>query len=262
MVSLTLPRDLERSLKRSLPKGTLPDDGRLHLSSDTKLVQEEIRKTRNSNDRLWPQIHLLWDLHPAVEWLNYKLLVNFDRAQAPVITLKGVLAPQELVFLMQGETPNRKGQPVVHRWFGVRFESGKFTGIEPLEQFLERTGFHRTEFANPALLPEVTAAGTLLPEAIAHGRKYMSGCREAVNSEMLPKLAAERRKLEALRVAKKQQLESDFSEGALGGIRLRQKQARERKIDATFTNWTAYVQDTLTTEDAAFLRVAAVFRGE
>ncbi|MBI3681126.1 MAG: DEAD/DEAH box helicase [Acidobacteria bacterium] len=262
MVSLTLPRDLERSLKRALPKGALPDDGRLHLTSDTKLVQEEIRKTRNSKERLWPHIHLLWDLHPAVEWMNYKLLVNFDRAQAPVITLKSILDSQELVFLMQGETPNRKGQPVVHRWFGVRFESGKFTGIEPLEPFLERTGFHRTEFANPALLPAVTAAGTLLPEAVAHGRKYMSGCRESINSEMLPKLEAERQKLEALRTAKKQQLEIDFGEGAAGGVRLRLKQARERKIDAIFANWTAYVQDTLTTEDAAFLRVAAVFRGE
>jgi hypothetical protein len=88
----------------------------------------------------------------------------------------------------------------------------------------------------------------------------MSGCREALNAEMLPKLEAERKKLEALRTAKKRQLEIDFGEGSLGGIRLRQKQARERKIDATFTNRTAYVQDTLTTE--AFLRVAAVFRGE
>jgi Helicase conserved C-terminal domain len=261
MVSLTMPRDLERTLKRALPKGALPDDARLHLTSDAKLVQEEIRKT-HAGERLWPQIHLLWDLHPAVEWLNYKLLVNFDRAQAPVLTLKGILNPQELVFLMQGETPNRKGQPVVHRWFSVRFESGQFTGIEPLESFLERTSFHRSEFANPALLPDVTAAGTLLPEAVAHGRKYMSGCRATLHAEMLPKLEAERQKLEGLRAAKRQQLEIDFGEGAVAGIRLRQKQARERRIDAVFASWTAYVQDTLTTEDAAFLRVAAVFRGE
>lgn len=261
MVSLTLPRDLERSLKRALPKGALPEDGRLHLTSDTKLVQEEIRKTR-SGERLWPQVHLLWDLHPAVEWLNYKLLVNFDRAQAPVITLKGVLASQEIVFLMQGETPNRKGQAVVHRWFGVRFESGKFTGIEALDPFLERTGFHRTEFPNPALLPDVTAAGTLLPEAVTHGRKYMSECRAALNTEMHPKLDSERQKLEALRTAKKHQLETEFADGPVAGVRLRLKQSKERKIDTSFRNWTAYVQDTLTTEDAAFLRVAAVFRGE
>ena len=69
-------------------------------------------------------------------------------------------------------------------------------------------------------------------------------------------------RLLALRTAKKQQLEIDFGDGTAVGIRLRQKQVKERKIDAIFTNWTAYVQDTLTTEDAAFLQVAAVFRGE
>jgi hypothetical protein len=58
MVSLTMPRDLERTLKRAIPKGTLADDKRLHLTSDRKLVQEEIRKTR-AGERLWPQIHLL-----------------------------------------------------------------------------------------------------------------------------------------------------------------------------------------------------------
>ena len=108
----------------------------------------------------------------------------------------------------------------------------------------------------------MTAAGTLLPEAVAHGRKYMSGCREALNSEMRPKLEAERQRLEALLTAKKQQLEIDFGDAAAAGVRLRLKQAKERKMDAMFASWTEYVQDTLTTEDAAFLRVAAVFRGE
>ena len=108
----------------------------------------------------------------------------------------------------------------------------------------------------------MTAAGTLLPEAVAHGRKYMSGCRDALNSEMRPKLEAERQRLEALLTAKKQQLEIDFGDAAAAGVRLRLKQAKERKMDAMFASWTEYVQDTLTTEDAAFLRVAAVFRGE
>jgi hypothetical protein len=151
MISLTIPRDLERILERTVPKGSLSEDGRLPLATDRMLVQQDIEKSRSrSGECPWPCIHLLWDLHPAVEWMNYKLLVNFGRAEAPVVTLKGVLHPGELVFLMQGEIPNRKGQPVVHSWFGVRFESGKFTGIEPLETFLERTGFHRKEFANPS----------------------------------------------------------------------------------------------------------------
>jgi hypothetical protein len=37
---------------------------------------------------------------------------------------------------------------------------------------------------------------------------------------------------------------------------------REREIERIFDDYKKYVQDTLTTEDAAFIRVAAVFRGE
>jgi hypothetical protein len=69
-------------------------------------------------------------------------------------------------------------------------------------------------------------------------------------------------KLAALRAAKHRQLERDFHEANLSGIRLRQKQMKARQIDCLFVDYTAYVQDTLTTEDAAFICVAAVFRGE
>jgi hypothetical protein len=205
---------------------------------------------------------LLWDLHPAIEWLNYKLLVNFDRSQAPVVTLKGTLKPLEIVFLMQGEIPNRKGQPVVHRWFGVRFETGKFAALEELESFLERTGFHRRQVGNPAIAPDIVQLKTLLPEAVRHGRLYMSKRRAELNAVLEPTLKKEREKLERLRTAKKQRLDLDFGDSGLAAVRLRLKQSKERKIDAIFADWAAYVQDTLTTEDAAFLRVAAVFRGE
>src|SRR5712692_7737732 len=78
MVSLSVPKDLARTLKRALPNGALPDNGRMHLTTDRKRVQEEIVKTP-AGERLWPEVHLLWDLHPAMEWLNYRLLVNFGR---------------------------------------------------------------------------------------------------------------------------------------------------------------------------------------
>jgi hypothetical protein len=71
-----------------------------------------------------------------------------------------------------------------------------------------------------------------------------------------------REKLERLRVAKHHQLSLDFHEDKLVGIRLRQKQVKERKVDRIFADYTAYIQDSLTTENAAFIRVAAVFRGE
>jgi hypothetical protein len=261
MVSLTVPKDLERTLKRVLPRGAMPEDGRLRLSSDRRLLQQKIKELR-SGERRWPEVHLLWDLHPAVEWLNYKLLVNFERGHAPVITLKGVLVKDELVFLLEGEIPNRKGQPVVHRWFGVRYERGKFAGVEELPSFLERTQFHHKEYPNPDHEPEVTHAKTLLHEAVKHGQSYMSECRNRVHEEIKPKLEAAFARLEQLQQAKQLRLEYEFQEAALAPLRMRQKQARQSRIDRLFAQHRAYVADTLTTEDAAFLRVAAVFRGE
>jgi superfamily II DNA or RNA helicase len=261
MVSLTVPKDLARTLKRALPHGALPDNGRLHLTTDRRRVQQEIAKAR-AGEQLWPEVHLLWDLHPAAEWLNYRLLVNFGRAQAPVVTLRGTLGPQEIVFLMQGEIPNRKGQAVVHNWFGARFDRGSFQGMEELPGFLARTGFDRKLFPNRAISPDLNPACALLPEAIAYARHWMSERRAQINAQLAPELAATQQKLERLRAAKHHQLALEFQEEKLVGIRLRQKQVKERKIDRIFADYNAYVQDTLTTEDAAFIRVAAVFQGE
>jgi hypothetical protein len=88
----------------------------------------------------------------------------------------------------------------------------------------------------------------------------MSECRKRVNADLAPKLADMRSRLEALRTAKHHQLDLDFEDAV--GIRLRQKQTKERKLERIFAEYAEYVQDTLTTEDAAFLRVAAVFKGE
>ncbi|HEY6342764.1 MAG TPA: DEAD/DEAH box helicase [Bryobacteraceae bacterium] len=260
MVSFTIPKDLERTLKRALPEDALPEDGRLHLTADRKRVQQEIAKAR-AGERLWPEVCLLWDLNPAMEWLNYRLLVKFGRAQAPVVTLRGALGPREIVFLMQGEIPNRKGQAVVHSWFGVRFDCGSFKGIEELQAFLARTGLAKKCFSNPAADPNLNPAQTLLPEAIGYARRWMSEQRAKINSELTPELKATREKLDRLRAEQHRQLELEFQGENLAGIQLRRKQTRERGINCVFDDTTAYVQDTLTTEDAAFLRVAAVFLG-
>jgi len=262
LVALTMPKDLQRVLKRIAPKGSLPKDDRLLLTIDRRLVQREIdeARKRKSDEQSWPQIHLLWDLHPAVEWLNYRLLVKFARREAPVVTLRDVLKKQEIIFLMQGEIPNRKGQPVVHSWFGVRYQFGQFKGIEELPEFLDRTQFHRRQFPNANLNDDVTVETTLLREAVDHARQNMSACRAAVKAEMEPKLNEARKKLAHLRGEQQMKLELDFADQT--GIRLRLKESRQQTMNRTFEEHEAYVRETLTTEDSAFVRVAAVFRGD
>jgi len=262
LIAITIPKDLRASLKRNAPKGSLPDGDRLLLTTDRKLVQKSIDDARKvkSGGHEWPRIQLLWDLHPAVEWLNYKLLLKFQRKEAPVITLAGALRTSEIVFLMQGEIPNRKGQPVVHSWFGVRFLDGKNLGIEELPAFLERTGFNRRTFSNPDTDDDVTREATLLAEAVRHARAHMSGCRAQVNASMSRELQQAREKLIQLRGAKQLKLDESYAEAS--GITLRRKELEQTRVDQIFEEHERYVQETLTTEDVAFVRVAAVFRGQ
>ena len=197
-----------------------------------------------------------------VEWLNYKLLVNFARAEAPVVTLRGVLDSRELLFLMQGEIPNRKAQPVVHSWFAVHFNGGVYKGILPFEAFIARTRFSSAVYPNPSIEPNLTPLQTLLPEAIQYARQWMSERRAEITSLLGPKLREQEARLENLHGARRRQLESSFPPDTTQGIRLQQKNARSRQIDSLFSEHREYVRQTLQTEDTAFIRVAAVFTGE
>jgi hypothetical protein len=50
-----------------------------------------------------PATHLVWDLRPFMEWLNFELMVAVSRKQAPLLHLSGVLEQGESLFLMQGK---------------------------------------------------------------------------------------------------------------------------------------------------------------
>ena len=261
LINVTLNEDLRRMFRRALPKDAIPASGRIHLTTDRQFVQTEIRKAREGEQR-WPEAHLLWDLHPVVEWLNYKLLVNFARAEAPVVTLRGVLDRGEVLFLMQGEIPDRKAQPVVHSWFAVHFNGGVYKGILPFDAFIDRTRFGSAVYPNPSIEPNLTPLQTLLPEAIQYARRWMSERRAEITSLLDPKLREQEARLEHLHGARRRQLESSFPPDTTQGIRLQQKNARSRQVDSLFSEYREYVRQTLQTEDTAFIRVAAVFNGE
>lgn len=261
MISLTVNEDLRRVF-RFLPREVVPDDGRLHLTADRTLVKKAIKDNR-AQEQQWPDVHLLWDLHPVVDWLNFKLMVNFRRHEAPVVTLPA-LAAGEIFYLIEGEIPNRKAQPVVHEWCAVRFLRGVPAGTIELDEFLRRTEFGSRAWPNPGHEPNLIPLRSLLPEAIADARRWMSQRRAEYQQTIQPRLAAELEKLQRLHDRQHQQLELDFRDdgAAFRETRLRKKGEKARYIDRIFHEWEAWVRDSMTTVDQPYLRVAAVFRGD
>jgi hypothetical protein len=260
LVTLTINDDLRRVF-RALPSEALPKDGRILLTTSRELVKKAIKDSRAEED-LWPQVHLLWDLHPVMEWLNFKLMVAFGRKQAPVMRLAGALAAGDSLFLIQGEIPNKKGQPVIHEWIAVQFEGHRNVGVLSLQEFLNLTHLDQRAYPNFGQLDIPIAVSSLLPDAVAEARRYMSARRQAFQQGLETRLREEMLSLSTLQDRQLSFLEVEYPEDqTLLGSRRNRKLERRRRIDQVFADYRRWVEETMTTEDSPFLRVAAVFLG-
>ncbi|MEU1694023.1 SNF2-related protein [Streptomyces hirsutus] len=110
--------DLLHRLK-ALPPSYLKEQRvaeRMLVTFDRTLAQRKLTEARDSSTTMWPEVSFLTDIHPVVEWLTDKVLVEFGPQEAPVITTPHVDGP---VFLVQGIHSNALGRPTVVRWMAV-----------------------------------------------------------------------------------------------------------------------------------------------
>ena len=259
-VPLTMKRELEQRF-RFLPREIWPESGEFILSANRSRIMEEISRTRKEEDK-WPKIHLLWDLHPLMRWLNDKLLAVFGRQQAPVLTLPGKLKQGEIIFILYGIIPNRKSQPLIASCMGVRFLEGQFTSVLELSECLAQTELDRRKYPNQNKPFDNEYLKKLLPGAIAKGEEYMHACRQAFEAAINVKLNEQDKELDRLKQKQYRQLELDFAEAAPKSRTLDKKQQKQREIDRVFDDYWSWIENSLLTEDVPYIRVVAVLKGE
>ncbi|MEU1801396.1 DEAD/DEAH box helicase [Streptomyces sp. NPDC019937] len=117
LLSFQPPADLVHRLK-ALPMDYLREQRlreRLLVTFNRRLAEHSLQRARESSTSSWPEISLLTDLHPVVEWLTDKVLVRLGRQEAPMITANVA----EPIYLVQGVYSNKLGKPTVVKWMGV-----------------------------------------------------------------------------------------------------------------------------------------------
>jgi hypothetical protein len=259
-IEITPPEDLKERLG-GLPSEALPSGSPLVLTTDIGAVQAALAQARKE-ERTWPALQYLWPLHPALEWVNDKVLAAFRRHEAPVLTLPpGMLRPDETVFVVSGLIPNRRGHPLVHRWFGARFLGRREDGLESFDTLLSRTGLGRREIPNPGRPIDTRELTQMLKAAIASVREAMRAERRHFDEHLYGRLAEHINRLEVLRQRHLFHLEDLFAgEGGLIAAREARKARARRDIDRLFEDHQAWARETMTTEDSRFLQVIAVLR--
>lgn len=183
--------DLLRRLK-ALPPSYLKEQGvaeRMLLSFDRSLAQDKLTEAREATGTIWPTVSYLSDIHPVVEWLTDKVLVQFGRQEAPVITSPHVEHP---VFLVQGICSNALGRPTVVRWMAVSADPGAPVG--------EMTDALREAKVQPDLAStgeprDLEQLQSLVPGAVARAREHLETFREDWARQISGPLAEYRERL-------------------------------------------------------------------
>ncbi|WP_084701898.1 DEAD/DEAH box helicase [Cryptosporangium arvum] len=200
-ISLTPPPDLVYRL-RALPAsylseqrilGTADEPGRMSVTFSRKLAGHRLDAARESSDTMWPSVVYLTDIHPVLDWLTDKVLIEFGRHQAPVLGA-AVSTP---TFLVQGIYSNALGRPTVVEWMAVDGLPGT-PRVTSMTEALAAAGVgadmpgRRTPHDLPGLQ-------SLVPSAIDAATAHLTARRAAYDAEIDTALAPYRRRLDAWR---------------------------------------------------------------
>jgi SNF2 family DNA or RNA helicase len=255
LIELTFPSDLKRRYDR-LPKEIQPAPTEpLRLCSDKELVKKDLEESRKAEAR-WTPVQYLWELHPAIQWLNDLNLTAFGRHQAPVLTIPS-LTDNQAIFVMTGLIPNRRGQPLLNDWFSVVFLDGKFSHIETFRETVRRTGLGKNPIPNQ-ILPIPENLLDLRDKAVDIARKEMLQKRQEFEHKINRELQEQLDRLEALKSEHNQQLELKFKDGT--PLVEERKQREKNQIEAIFDQYFHWVEESMTTEPEPYIKIIAVFQ--
>jgi superfamily II DNA or RNA helicase len=254
--------------ERYMPVEAVGKGGRIELTDSTQAVNEAIRQARG-DERAWPQVQYLWDVHPILEWLNDRAANFFGRRAAPVCRLEGRLAPGEIALLIHGAVPNQVGAPVVDVWGVVTVKDGRAGEVMDVGDFLDRVGL-RDAIPNRGNV-DLDAVRASLPPAVDRFQTRLVNLRVAKAIELDLRQADALGRLAALEGRFHNQLELDFGEGEMGPAasplqarrRARRRDDRRVAVREMFDDWSSWFRDTceLVDEPHPFVDIKAVFQG-
>lgn len=248
------PEDLRRRCE-FIPREAIPSNWTFKLTTDRKRVMKAIAEARKREGE-WPQEQLFWELHPLMDWLVDKLLVRFGRHEAPVLVTPKIASGQQ-IFLFQGVLSNRRSQPVICEWFGIQ-PDGKSWKVLSLKETLQTTGMSNglANRGNPGER-QIDALNKSLPSAVRFSNEYMDQLRLERGQALGKRLRDDQRKLKKWYDAAMYRLAAE--EMNARGAMASRVMHEQKEVKALFQQRLDWLNDTFTTVNTSYLRVACIF---
>lgn len=257
LISIIAPDDLKDRF-RYMPSEIWPENGEFLLTADVKAYQQECARSRN-DEHAWPKQHYLWRKHPVIEWLQERMLANTGRHEALVLGLNSDIQPEESIFLVSALIPNRKANPVIWAWYAVHCRNGHVVSISPLSELLERINLGQSPRPNTAKPIDINMLNQLRQPVVNAVKAEVLKERKAFETKNAPRLKDQLDNLAKLRGKQIGQLELTLSNSKQDQHFKDSKRNKDMKrIEAIFTSYQHWVEDTMQTELAPYIQIIAV----
>ncbi|WP_328807783.1 DEAD/DEAH box helicase [Nonomuraea antri] len=193
------PSDLLYRLK-ALPKSYLDEQqimprkpdipGRVRITFSKELAGKRLKAARETTASQWPNVSYVTDVHPVLDWLTDKVLVEIGRHQAPVLAAN-VDSP---TYLVQGIYSNALGKPTIVEWMAVSHLPDAAIVETLTADVLQRYGVgpNMPGRATPRDLPGLNA---LVPEAIDAAQRYLISLKDTYDRQIADTLAPYRKRV-------------------------------------------------------------------
>ncbi|MBF0471077.1 MAG: DEAD/DEAH box helicase [Gammaproteobacteria bacterium] len=249
-----------RSLKwrfQKLSREIWPEKGHFILTANIDKMKQSIEESRRS-ELAWPRVHYLWSHHPVTQWINDKVTSVFRRQEAPVIRVQQGVAKDEHIILVAAQIPNRKGQAVIHLWYGVRVRARQVVAIEPFADVMQQTGLNANTLPNRNELIDTAPLQESLPQVVTAVQQEMEQQKQAFDQQMSPRLQQQLDRLQRLRGRHQQQLEIQFEQSQQQqSIKQSRKEQQQQRIEDRFNEYQAWIDETMTIQNQAYIQIIA-----
>ena len=254
MIVWTVPEELQERYEY-LPDEIKPNDWRINLTDRKERVQEEIEKSRESEED-WPVVDYLWELHPVVQWMTDKSLNAYGRKEAPVIEVSDTLEPGANLIVCSGSYPNRRGQPVLHEWCAAYFgPEDDIPRIWTFDELVERLELKRKSIPNRNQIIDTEEVREKLPTALDKVKDWLDDERESFEEQMNEKLQQRLNELEEYRDKQLKQLGMEFTDE-------KHMDKEQRHYKDMMDDYMEWIEDTMVIEESPHIQVAAAFVGK
>ncbi|CAG9234998.1 DEAD/DEAH box helicase [Burkholderia vietnamiensis] len=253
-LSVQPDEDLHSYLKQQLGDDLRPAQSRYTLSADREEVKRAISRARDENKL--PDVQLLWQIHPMMQWVDYRVMSLLKRQTAPVIRVPRGVGEREVLVLVAAVIPNKRGQAMLNDWFAVRVGAdNKVLGMLSLQEVVKTTGFGNGDIANASKPFDAAELKQRLKPALDLAAQHMRQKQKEFIASITPRINDELGRLDALRGEHMKQLDLAFSDSM--AMHQRRKQEEQQQTERLFSNYKDWVRATFELDSRAQLTVAA-----